>query len=247
MPPMTDTNTGSYYATTLKPAGRDDALFSDDTGLTHQTSGYPARSTTRLCKPSSPSPPTRPSSTTTTCTARLLKSRQTEHHTDTFITDPETSSVGLFHDQTSSPPLPCSSELLVTDAVATQSSALPVPSFFGSDDLRALAETPREAGGSLPSLSWFWARRLGGCPDIAVISGFRPLGAFGPEDMGCSVAVVVARGVSSLLKPTRSSCTSRTRCDLAFSFVLFERMTDLDSRAQTIPPEGFQSLFRFWV
>lgn len=43
MPPMTDTNTGSYLRHHLKLAGRDDALFSDDAiGLIHQTSrGYP--------------------------------------------------------------------------------------------------------------------------------------------------------------------------------------------------------------
>lgn len=45
MPPMTDTNTGSYLRHHLKLAGRDDALFSDDAiGLIHQTSrGYPPR------------------------------------------------------------------------------------------------------------------------------------------------------------------------------------------------------------
>ena len=43
MPPMTDTETGSYLRHHLALAGRDDALFSDDAvGLIHQTSrGYP--------------------------------------------------------------------------------------------------------------------------------------------------------------------------------------------------------------
>ena len=52
MPPMTDTDTGSYLRHHLKLAGRDDVLFSDDAvGLIHQTSrGYPARSTTSPCK-----------------------------------------------------------------------------------------------------------------------------------------------------------------------------------------------------
>lgn len=92
MPPMTDTNTGSYLRHHLKLAGRDDALFSDDAiGLIHQTSrGYPARSTTSPCKPSSPpSPPTRPSSTNPPPAPPSPKSRQTEHHTDTpNTTDP---------------------------------------------------------------------------------------------------------------------------------------------------------------
>ena len=43
MPPMADTETGSYLRHHLALAGRNDALFSDDAiGLTHQTSrGYP--------------------------------------------------------------------------------------------------------------------------------------------------------------------------------------------------------------
>ncbi len=129
MPPMTDTNTGSYLRHHLKLAGRDDALFSDDAiGLIHQTSrATPARSTTSPCKPSSPpSPPTRPSSTNPPPAPPSPKSRQTEHHTDTRTppTPPDISRRGHFmtkrpHRQRRHHAHP---ECRSTDAVATQSS-----------------------------------------------------------------------------------------------------------------------------